>query len=243
MGPRGTVLHVASFAGLACLFGMVFLFDIDGTLLQGHGVGRRAVERALREVAGRDVDTQAVEFSGKTDPQIFREIAETLLADAEGRAVPDLLRLYEAAMTETLPSARLDALPGAVDAVARTRAAGLPTGLLTGNLRPMAFGKVARIGLTEQHFPFGAYGCDHPDRNALPAVAAARAATVLGRAVPTEELVVIGDTPRDIACARAVGAVAVAVATGRYPARDLQDADVVLPSLDALDPEALAHRA
>lgn len=219
---------------------MVVLFDIDGTLLAGHGVGRAAVHRAIERVHGRFVDTAAVEFSGKTDPQIFREIAATLLGDADGDSVVDLVRAYEEEMHRTLPAARVDALPGAVDAVARTRAAGVPTGLLTGNLRPMAFGKVARIGLGEAHFPFGAYGCDDEDRNALPAVAARRAAQVLGRDVPHETLVVVGDTPLDVACARAVGATAVAVTTGRFSAEALAGADLVLDSLDAFDARALA---
>ena len=218
---------------------MVVLFDIDGTLLVGHGVGRAAVHRAIERVHGRTVDTSAVEFSGKTDPQIFREIAAQLLGDADGASVPDLVRVYEEEMHRTLPTARVDALPGAVGAVERTRTAGVPTGLLTGNVRPMAFGKVARIGLGEAHFPFGAYGCDDEDRNALPAVAARRAAHVLGRDVAHETLVVVGDTPRDIECARAVGATAVAVTTGRHSADDLSAADVVLESLDAFDARAL----
>lgn len=218
---------------------MVVLFDIDGTLLLGHGVGRAAVHRAIEAVHGRVVDTSPVEFSGKTDPAIFREIAATLLGDADGASVPDLLRAYEAAMTDALPTARVDALPGAVEAVARTRAAGVPVGLLTGNLRAMAFGKVARIGLDEAVFPFGAYGCDAEDRNALPAVAARRAGRHLGRDVPPETLVVVGDTPRDIECARAVGARAVAVTTGRYSAADLAAADVVLTSLDGWDAASL----
>lgn len=222
---------------------MVVLFDIDGTLLQGHGVGRAAVHRAIERVHGRFVDTAAVEFSGKTDPAIFREIAALLLEDADGASVSDLVRAYEEEMHRSLPTARVDALPGAVEAVERTRAAGVPTGLLTGNLRPMAFGKVARIGLGEAHFPFGAYGCDDEDRNALPVVAARRAAAHLGRDVAHETLVVVGDTPRDIACARAVGAMAVAVATGRFAADALADADLVLDALDAFDPDALAAGA
>lgn len=218
---------------------MVVLFDIDGTLLVSHGVGRASVERAIEAVHGRRVDTAAVEFSGKTDPQIFAEIAALLLDDAEGASVADLLRCYEAEMGRALPAARVDALPGAVEAVERTRAAGVPAGLLTGNLRTMAYAKVARIGLGEADLPFGAFGCDDPDRNRLPAVAARRAARALGRDVPHETLVVVGDTPRDIACARAVGAVAVAVTTGRHSADVLAEADVVLDTLAAFDAAAL----
>ena len=222
---------------------MVFLFDIDGTLLQGHGVGRRAVERVLHAWAGHAVDTSAVSFSGKTDPQIFREIVTTPEAVGEtpddvDAAVAHLLDAYAADVTATIGEARVEALPGAVEAVARAQAAAGPVGLLTGNLEPMAVLKVQRIGFAADAFPFGAYGSDHADRNCLAPIAARRASAFLGRDVSTDQLVIVGDTPRDIACARIVGARAVGVATGGYDADALAEADVVLDSLDAFDPDA-----
>lgn len=223
---------------------MVLLFDIDGTLLQSHGVGRRSIEAALDDVFGQTLDTSAISFSGKTDAQIFREV---LTAAAEAGIEVDEVEAaiaaygdaYARRMERHLPDAHVEALPGAVDLVGRLGDEGVPMGLLTGNLRPLAYAKVGRLGLGEAEFPFGAFGSDREDRNALPALAAERASAHLGRTVAGSDLVVIGDTPLDIACARSVGAYAVAVATGHYAAADLAEADVVLDTLEAFDWTAL----
>lgn len=220
----------------------VLLFDIDGTLYDGHGVGRRAVEASLAARFGRPVDTAAVAFSGKTDPQIFRSILSDpalvgTVPDDLDAALAGALADYAAEMHRTFHTARATALPGAADTVHRLAAQGFTTGLLTGNLEPLAYLKVASVGLARTHVPFGAFGSDHEDRNRLPLVAAERAAAHVGRAVDPRELVIIGDTPMDIACARAVGAVAVAVTTGRYSAADLREADLVLDALDGLTAE------
>ncbi len=215
----------------------ILLFDIDGTLYDGHGVGRRAIEATLTARLGRPVDTSSVSFSGKTDPQIFRAILSdtALVGEIDAEAVlADALSDYRTDMLTRLPGSRATAIAGAHDAVRRFADAGVPVGLLTGNLEPLAYLKVEAVGLERGLFPFGAYGSDDEHRNALPAIAAARAAARLGRDVPHHELIVIGDTPLDVACARAVGARAVAVTTGRYSAGDLSDADLVLDSLDDL---------
>ena len=223
---------------------LILLFDIDGTLLQGHGVGRRALEAALLSIYGQTFDTRSVPFSGKTDAQIFRE----LLAAAPDHGLDaepsddqrDALRsAYLDEMGRRLPVDPVEELPGAAALVRQLDGGEHTLGLLTGNLEPLAYGKVARIGLERTLFPFGAFGSDAEDRNALPAIAADRAAAHLGRDVAHDELVIIGDTPRDIACARAVGARVVAVATGYYDADELDDADVVLESLEAFESEAL----
>ena len=222
----------------------ILLFDIDGTLLQSHGVGRRCIEDALEQVLGGTFDTSAIPFSGKTDKQIFREILTA--AREAGLAVDDVDGVhgpfgaaYRDLMHERLPEAHVEALPGAVALVQRLAADGVPMGLLTGNLQPLAFAKIGRIGLGPAEFPFGAYGSDSEDRNALPAIAVRRAGRALGRDVDPAEVVVVGDTPLDIACARAGACTAVAVATGRYAADDLGEADVVLDTLESFSLDAL----
>lgn len=217
----------------------VLLFDIDGTLYHGDGVGRRAVETTLAARVGRPVDTSAVDFSGRTDPQIFRAILSdtALVGDLDGdlpALIAEAIDAYHADMVVRLPQSRTTAIPGAVEAVRRFHAAGRPVGLLTGNLEPVAYLKVEAVGLDRALFAFGAYGSDDESRDALPAVAAERASAVLGRTVEARDLVVVGDTPLDVACARAAGAVAVAVTTGRFSAADLAHADLVLDSLDGL---------
>jgi phosphoglycolate phosphatase-like HAD superfamily hydrolase len=224
---------------------LILLFDIDGTLLQGHGVGRRALEAALLSLYGQTFDTTAIPFSGKTDPQIFREILTAAPDFGLTEATPDdrqcdaFRDAYLNEMSQRLPVDRVSELPGAATLVRQLDADGHTMGLLTGNLEPLAYGKVARIGLDAPLFPFGAFGSDHEDRNALPAIAAERAGTHLRRDVPHTDLVIIGDTPRDIECARAVGARAVAVATGYFTADELADADIVLESLEAFETDAM----
>jgi phosphoglycolate phosphatase-like HAD superfamily hydrolase len=103
-------------------------------------------------------------------------------------------------------------------------------GLLTGNFEPVARLKLKRAGVGH-HFPArqGAFGSDSEDRTTLPAIARRRAG-VRGRPYPREQTIVIGDTPRDIMCARADGVLAVAVATGPFPVDSLGDADAVAPT-------------
>ncbi len=227
---------------------MVLLFDIDGTLLQGHGVGRRAIEATLTDTFGRAFDTSSISFSGKTDRQIFRQILALAVeagieVDDPDAAHEQFATTYAERMHGALVDAHVEALPGALDLVRQLAGDGAELGLLTGNLEPLAYAKVGRIALGRAEFPFGAFGSDDEDRNALPAVAIERATAHLGRTVAPAEVVVIGDTPRDIACARAGGCVAVAVATGRFGASELADADVVLDTLEAFrlaDVEAVA---
>lgn len=224
---------------------MILLFDIDGTLLQSHGVGRRAIEGALSDVFGDTFDTSEIPFSGKTDRQIFRQILTAaaehgIEADDMEKAISRYGAAYRTRMQAALPDAHVEGLPGAVGLVQRLATApGVELGLLTGNLQPLAFAKIGRLGLGPAEFPFGAYGSDAEDRNALPAVAIERASAHLGRVVDPADVAVIGDTPMDIACARAGGCVAVAVATGRYDADALAQADVVLETLEAFDLAAL----
>ncbi len=224
---------------------MVLLFDIDGTLLQSHGVGRRAVEHSLQAHFGRPFDTSNVPFSGKTDPQIFREIltdpanADDLEMDIE-TAIRQACEAYARRMHATWDEATVEALPGAVELVEHLGARGEPLGLLTGNLEPMAHLKVGRIGLGEA-FAFGAYGSDREHRNELPTVALERARGYFDRPLAAEDLVLIGDTPRDVQAAQAVGAKSVAVATGRFDMDELRASNptILLETLESFDLDAL----
>ena len=130
-------------------------------------------------------------------------------------------------------------LPGAAELLGKLAGhSEVTVGLLTGNVADGAMAKMRHYGLLH-HFAFGAYGCDHADRNRLGPVALERAAIHAGRDFTAEETLVIGDTPKDIACARAMGARCVAVATGKFSAEQLRacGADMVVQGLD--DPEIL----
>ncbi|HYE57257.1 MAG TPA: HAD family hydrolase [Rhodothermales bacterium] len=194
----------------------LFLFDIDGTILRTDGVGRRAVAHAVEAYFGRSFPFDAVSFSGKTDPQIMREVL-TLggIADADAH-LPGLLAAFEQHMHATITPERITVLPGVADLLDRLAARDdVVLALLTGNLESTAFAKLRAAGL-DHHFAFGAFGSDAEIRNDLPAVALARAEQHLGHRFDPKRVVIVGDTEHDVACARVIGACAVAVATGHH---------------------------
>lgn len=195
----------------------VFLFDIDGTLLSTDGAGRRAMERAFERHTGRR-DACAFPFAGMTDRAILRAGLEVLGGAADEGAIDALLALYVAALEEELATAVCRVHPGveaALDAVL-TRASSA-IGLGTGNVREGARLKLGRVGLFER-FAFGGFGCDHERRDELLRCGAERGAALLGAPRSACRVVVIGDTPKDVAAAQAIGAEAIAVATGPYGA-------------------------
>ena len=196
------------------------LFDIDGTLLAAGGAGARAFRDALMEVFGTPGPIDGHSFAGKTDPQIASELlgAAGLEHEHITARLPELWRSYLARLEPELARSRLRVLPGVPELLARIEEA--PTdavlGLLTGNLRDGARLKLDAAGIGFRRFAVGAYGCDHADRAELPAVAVERAEERTGRRFQRKEIVVIGDTPNDIACGEALGVRTIAVATGSY---------------------------
>lgn len=202
------------------------LFDIDGTILLTAGAGRRAIVAAL---AGEVADTSAfdrIRFDGKTDPQIVAELLE-----AGGRPEPResprvraLCRRYVGLLARELerPTTRTTVMPGVHPLLDRLEAeAGVVLGLLTGNLAEGAALKLRSGGIDPSRFVVGAYGSDAAHRPDLPAIAARRAEPLFGRVPAGAEVVIIGDTPADVACGIGIAARAVAVATGSYSVQDL----------------------
>jgi phosphoglycolate phosphatase-like HAD superfamily hydrolase len=221
---------------------LLLLFDIDGTLLQGAATEHaRAVIEAIDEVWGVAPGEQLpVEAAGRTDTEIARDIL--LLCGIDARAVDDMLEDFREAAARRYAELAPDDLserlaPGAAQAVAEFDVrADVRLSLVTGNLEPIARPKLARAGIGA---PFaagqGGFGSDSEDRSDLPAIARRRAATWNdGAPWPAARTVVVGDTPRDIACARADGAHVVAVPTGPFAPDALDGADVVIGGLDEL---------
>jgi phosphoglycolate phosphatase-like HAD superfamily hydrolase len=204
----------------------VLLFDIDGTLVTTPGCGRRALERAFAARYGTSAILRDVRFGGMTDRAIVRAGLAHVGVAATGAeteaAIDALLAAYLPLLEEELAGAPGFGLhPGVaavLDAVARRPAVAL--GLGTGNIRAGARAKLGRVGIFER-FAFGGFGCDHEDRAALLRIGAARGAAALGVAVAGCRLVVIGDTPRDVAAAHAIGAVSIGVATCGFTREDL----------------------
>jgi phosphoglycolate phosphatase len=210
---------------------VLLLFDIDGTLLlrasKSHG---QALRQALREVHGVE-DLPRVEVAGRTDPEIVRAMLLKLGigADRIDARMGDVRRATIAAYARLCEPDLSDRVAPGMRALVAALAArdGIRLSLVTGNLEPVARLKLARAGLG-RFFPRGqgGFGSDHEDRTELPAIARARAGRP-GRPHPPERTVVIGDTPRDIVCARADGVACVAVASGDYGVDELRGADAV----------------
>jgi phosphoglycolate phosphatase-like HAD superfamily hydrolase len=199
------------------------LFDIDGTLLWSDGAGRRSMNAALTETIG-DPGPPDYRYDGKTDPQIARDIMVICGVDEKeiGARIPVLLARYVALLTEELRHRRVRLFAGVAELIEAVDAdPELTLGLLTGNVVQGAELKLRAAGMDFTRFRVGAYGSDHHERPALPAIAQARAREALGLEIPGDRVVVIGDTPADIACGRPIGARAIAVATGHYSVDDL----------------------
>jgi phosphoglycolate phosphatase-like HAD superfamily hydrolase len=199
----------------------VLLFDIDGTLMDSGGAGRRAMETAFERRHHRRDACSGIHFGGMTDRAIARAgLAAVDLSPSE-HDIDDLLAAYLEALAEELPGSRAivhEGIERALDAAARTGAA---IGLGTGNVRDGAKLKLSRVGLHER-FSFGGFGSDHESRSELLRIGAARGARALGVASAECRVVVIGDTPKDIAAAQAIGAESLAVATGPFTAAVLE---------------------
>ena len=210
---------------------ILYLFDIDGTLLHARLSGRRAFDAVFAAHHGVERACEGMRFGGKTDPALVDEIFVARL----GRPATD--RERAAFLDAYLPLLHADLSRGGVevlDGVAETLAwlaarPGVVLGIATGNVRAGADAKLAAAGL-HSYFTLGGYGCDSHVRAELVATAIARGRQRGG----VREVVVVGDTIHDISAARACGAVACAVATGADPAEALAHADVVLASMAEL---------
>lgn len=219
----------------------LLLFDIDGTLLRSDGLGRGALEAAMTAVCGRPVSMEGVRLSGRTDPSIVQDaLRQGGFPPAEAEALlPDVFAAYVAQMQARVDEADVTVLPGVRGLLDRlVEHPGVQLALLTGNLEPTAFLKLRRAGLAD-YFAFGAFGSDHADRAALPAVAVRRAFHHTGRRFAGHDVVILGDTEHDVTCGRGIGAFSVAVCTGRYTRTDLEPHTPHLLLDDFRDPAAL----
>jgi phosphoglycolate phosphatase-like HAD superfamily hydrolase len=220
------------------------LLDVDGTLVQCGGAGRRALEQVIRKACGQpDGDLSALWLDGSTDRAIVRHGMELLGHPYSDALCDELLSLYPPVLAAELaaPTA-YEVLPGAVEALEALRARKVAHGLCTGNVIEGARLKLRRGGL-DRFFEWGpqavgGFGSDDEVRARVVEAALRRAAARLGPLAPAEVLVV-GDTPRDVEAARRTGCASLAVATGRYRKKELLacGADHVVETLAA--PEAL----
>lgn len=201
------------------------LWDIDGTLVDVRGAGRRSFALALERAWGVVDDLGSVKFAGATDLMVLEELRARLAIDPEGDA-----RFFDAMaaiLAEQLASTPGTALPGAVDVVRELQARGVVQGLVTGNAAKCAYTKLQSAGIDVAAFTAGAFGDEHADRMEL----AVRAKSRCGERF--ERIVLVGDTPSDVYAAKHIGALAVAVVGRAYSREQLSaaGADVVIDSL------------
>ena len=215
----------------------IALFDIDGTLLRAGGAGRRAVELALDEVLDDldgHVSLESVEFAGRTDPWIIGAALRQYGVTADGALIRDVLGRYAAHLPRELELASaFEVLPGVLALLAElSERDDVLLGLGTGNTERAAYAKLARGGL-DSFFSFGGFGSDHADRAELLRAGLKRGLERIGGRSGRAQVVVIGDTPHDVAAAQEIGAQCVAVSTGGYdgPALRAAGATVVVSDL------------
>ncbi|MCU1359114.1 MAG: family hydrolase [Ilumatobacteraceae bacterium] len=216
------------------------LWDIDGTLLRARGTGVSAFVQALATVTGQQFPTGDLDMGGRTDPEMARRILQ--FAQAEGdhdemadRMLVELAAIYRA--NEMEYAERTSALPGVIEALVAFDELDIVQTVVTGNIEPIARMKIAAAEL-DQHLRLdvGGYGSDHHVRSELVHTASRRIAAAIGPVDPARTWVV-GDTPRDLQCARAAGVRCVLVATGTNTIDKLDGlgADAVFGDLSDLD--------
>jgi phosphoglycolate phosphatase-like HAD superfamily hydrolase len=199
-------------------------FDIDGTLIWTDGAGRRAIRGALEDVLGTAGPIDDFRFDGRTDGEIVRRLAEGVGLPMDAAMVDRVLARYVERLggelarpghaTTVYPGVRelLDALEPRADCV---------LGLLTGNVAAGASLKLGAAGIDVRRFRISAFGSDSHERTALPAIAQRRAREVLGVTIEGTDVVILGDTPADMACGRGIGARPIGVGTAAYTAAQL----------------------
>ncbi|HBJ83741.1 MAG TPA: hydrolase [Verrucomicrobiales bacterium] len=202
----------------------LLLFDIDGTLIDSNGAGGAAILDAAEEHFGIQRDAlPPLQLAGATDPAIAMDVFQHVNRQHSPEEVTAFLDRYLAHLQRRLQAADFSGytLPGVVTLLEALRAeSSAHLGLLTGNVRRGAVIKLSRHGIYE-HFIDGGFGSDHHDRNQLGPVALQRMQDATGTRFDLADVIVIGDTPKDIRCAEAFGAKCLAVATGQYSSAEL----------------------
>lgn len=214
----------------------IILFDIDGTLLASGGAGKLALETAFTEDFGQTLRVQ-VPYSGRTDRAIVRELFECHQVAHTPANVRKIFDGYLRRLPSCLQRMKGRILPGIAELLTHlANRDQVAVGLLTGNVRAGAEVKLGHFGLYE-HFSFGGFGDQHFDRDDVAREALETIRARVHAEVLPERIWVIGDTPLDIRCARAIGAKALAVATGGHTLAELAAAEPDLALADLSDPE------
>ena len=215
------------------------LFDIDGTLIRTGGAGVKAFAQVFATEFGAVDGFEKLKFAGRTDVSLVREFFRVHRIAETAENFERFFERYVFWLEEILCQSRTEVCQGVLDFIEGLQRLERPPllGLLTGNIRLGAEIKLRRMGLWDT-FQTGAFGDDHEDRAQIAAVARDRGSRVLGENLRGEQVLVIGDTPLDIRCARAIGAKVLAVATGgaKFEELVLNQPDWVVKNLTGVSP-------
>jgi phosphoglycolate phosphatase-like HAD superfamily hydrolase len=199
------------------------LWDIDGTLIDTAKAGERALLRLMRDSYERDFGEQLpVALAGRTDSSIIADLMRHLELEADPQVALAMQKTYLTLLAQTLPTGKARLHPGIREAVEAIHThPEIHQALLTGNLREGSRLKLTHLDLW-RYFEFGAFADDSSVRNELGPFALKRAKETLGIDFPPERVWIIGDTPHDIACGKAIGAQTIGVATGSFSVAELK---------------------
>lgn len=222
------------------------LFDIDGTLIHTAGAGHRAFADTFRTLFGIEKISSDVRFAGRSDRAIAEELMATHGVEASSENWLRFVKAFVPRLEEVLPQCQGMVLPGVVELLDHLKESDqIAIGLLTGNIAAGAQAKLSHYRLWDR-FAFGGYGDDWVDRNDIAAAALAASRTYVAQSQDassgetngeSQRVIVIGDTPADVECARSIGAIAVAVLTGGVPREVLMatEPDLLLDDLSEID--------
>jgi phosphoglycolate phosphatase-like HAD superfamily hydrolase len=212
----------------------ITLFDIDKTLIKRSNAHWNAFFFALKTVYGVTAEPNIIVHHGMTDQQITREVLKVkgIAGAAIDAGLQRCMRVMVDKFNELNPTDTVELLPGVTQLLAELERRGSYRGLVTGNLEPIAWAKLTKAGIA-RFFTFGGFGSDNEDRKKMAALAVNRCIGMYNIDKEDYRAVLFGDTPYDIAAARAINAVAVGVATGHPTRTQLQaaGADIVLDNL------------
>jgi len=220
----------------------VILFDVDGTLIRTHGVGVEAFARAFHSLFNFPDTTKKISFAGRTDISLVKEYFRLNHYTPSQKDIQDFFPCYILWLGRLIKQSDGEICPGVKEFI--YAAYKLPSnpliGLLTGNIRLGAEIKLKHFGLWDK-FKVGAYADDSENRDQIARIAFARASQMLNNELQGNEVVVVGDTPYDIKCARAIGARMLAVTTGGYAREELaiHKPDWIVDTLLEISPEQL----
>ena len=211
----------------------LILFDIDGTIMDSGGAGTRSMDIAFKELFSVDNAFRDISMAGKTDVEILKEGLKRHNLPSDNGVIPAFISAYVKNLARDIDNPKKVIKPGIAELLGMlSERDGIRLCLLTGNLEEGARIKLKSIGV-DRYFPFGAFGSDHEDRNMLLPIAADKFKGLYKEGISFKDCIIIGDTPKDVECARPYGAKAIAVATGPYSMDILNNtgADMVLKDL------------